>query len=458
VFATSRSGQYLLARVAGVLTPFAWIALGWGLALAINAIRRPSRSRIFAVAAIAITALAMAPGFYTGALAQYLPRASSAKSIAASRSGDLTVVWRDRLAAIDRLPRSAVILAEPRMAYELAGLTGREVVAVPLSHTPVQVRDGPQRRESALDATQGRLDAAGLAGVIEHYGVTDVLVDMDRTDAAAWEQLASARILLPIASGNRWQLYRYDPNPLDGYLNLPQGVGPSPDFATSGIGPQPALAGRAVFARLQLNSTFLGQALLRAQSLDSNRTFSRSIELAGGGGSQTLALPIPTDASIGQYQLSIELGADHSVVLGSFEVGLLYQAEDMGGVVAGDASGWSTLGGAAFQDALSAIATRVGSATNQPIPPVAAGSYCIAARVYDYGTNETSAIEASVGTAITQLSWSGLTPGMRWIRSPIVLDRAGGQLGMRLVQRGQNAAIVDSLELDPLVVGQCSSG
>src|SRR6266566_9050839 len=74
----------------------------------------------------------------------------------------------------------------------------------------IQARDGPRRREEALDATQGRFDSAELAGVIEHYGVTDVLVDMDRTDSAAWAQLASAEILTPIASGDRWRLYSYD--------------------------------------------------------------------------------------------------------------------------------------------------------------------------------------------------------------------------------------------------------
>lgn len=460
LFASSRSGQYLLARVAGVLAPLAWIALGWGLALAIHAIRSRSRMATPAAAVIVVSALAIAPGFYTGTLAQYLLPASSAKSITASRSGDLTVVWRDRLAAIDRLPQSAVILAEPRMAYELAGLTGREVVAVPLSHTPIQVqaKDGPQRRESALDATQGQLDAFGLAGVIEHYGVTDVLVDMDRTDPTAWAQLATAGILSPIASGNRWQLYSYDPLMLDGYLNLPQQAGPLPDFAASGIGPQPALAGRAVFARLQSNATLAGQAVLQAEALDSNRTFSRRIEVAGGGASQTFALPIPTDAPVGHYQLSIELGANPSVALGRFDVGLLYQAEDMGGVVAGDASGWSTVGSSAYQDGLSATASQIGSAANQPIRTLAAGNYCISARVYDYGTGETSVLEAGVGGAVARLSWSGSAPGMRWVRGAIVLDRPGGQLGMRLLQRGQKAVIVDSLELDPLVEGQCTSG
>jgi hypothetical protein len=89
---------------------------------------------------------------------------------------------------------------------------------------------------------------------------------------------------------------------------------------------------------------------------------------------------------------------------------------------------------------------------------VAAGSYCISARVYDYGTGETSAVEAGVGGAVARLSWSGAVAGMRWVRGTIVVDRPGGQLVMRLLQRGQNAVVVDALELDPLIQGQCSSG
>lgn len=455
LFATSRSDQYLVARVAGVLTPLAWIALGWGLVLAAGALR--TRLAIPAAAVLVVAGLVMAPTFYTGPLSHYF-RPASSKSIAASRSGDLTVVWRDRLEAIDKLPRAAILLAEPRMAYELSGLTGREVVAVPLSHTPVQVRDGPQRRESAVDAVQGRLDAAGLAGVIEHYGVTDVLVDMDSTDSTAWAQLANAKILSPVASGDRWQLYHYERPMLDGYLNLPAAPGPGPELASSGIGPQPALAGRAVFVRLGWSQTFAGSARLQADSVDSTLSFSTTIEVAGSGSSETFALPVPTTAPAGRYRLSLTLNAGQTLALGSFDVGFLYQAEDMGGVVAGDAGGWSILGGSAYQGALSAAAKQLGSATHQPIPPVGAGSYCLSARVYDYGTNETSALDAMLGSAVTRLSWSGSTPGMRWVGGAIVIDRPAGQLGVRLIQRGRSAVIVDSLELYPLVGGQCNSG
>ena len=85
-----------------------------------------------------------------GAAGSVRSPSSSFRTFAASRSGDLSVLWRDRLAAIGKLPRSAILLAEPRVAYEIAGFSGREVVAVPVSHTPVQVQrgDGSQRREA----------------------------------------------------------------------------------------------------------------------------------------------------------------------------------------------------------------------------------------------------------------------------------------------------------------------
>ena len=457
LFATTHGAQYLLAREAGVLAPFAWMSWGWGLALAISALR--SRLMLPAAAVLVVSALAMAPAFYTGPLARYIRPASSVTSFAASRSTDLTVAWRDRLAAIDELPSSAILLAEPRIAYELAGLTGREVVAVPLSHTPVQiqVRDASRRREASVDAVQGRLDSAGLAGVIEQYGVTDVLVDMDRTGAAAWAQLANAEILTVIASGERWRLYSYDPLKLDGYLNLATQAGPDPELARSGVGPGVALAGRAVFARLQWNQGATGKARLQADALGSAETFGRTIEVGSAGSSDTLALPIPVYAPVGQYRLSLVLSDGRSLNLGRFDVGLLYQAEDMGGVVAGDSSGWTILGGSAYQGTLSASAIRLGSTARQAIPPAGAGSYCVSALVYGDGTNQPNVLEVTLGDAGVQLSWSGSAPGMRWVRAAITLDRPGGQLGMRLIRRGKRAVVVDSLEFYPLVEGECSA-
>jgi hypothetical protein len=456
LFARTYSGQYLLARVAFVLEPLAWIALGWGLALAVGALR--GRLKVPAIALLAVCAVAMAPAFYLGPLARFLFPATSTRSFAYSRSTDLTVAWSDRLAAIGKLPQSAIVLAEPKMGYELAGLTGREVVAVPLTHTPAQieVRDGPRRRADALDAVQGRLDALSLAGVIEHYGVTDVLVDMDRTDPTAWAQLASAQILIPIASGDRWRLYSYDPKMLDGYLDLPMQPGPSPALERTGVGPDVTVAGRAVFGRFLWQGA-PGSARIQADELGSTRTFGRPVELGPAGSRETFALPIPSDASAGQYRLSLVLSSGQSSPLGLFEVGRLYQAEDMGGVVAGDSTGWTTVGGSAYQGGLAALATRPGSAAHQAIPPADAGQYCVAARVGDDGSTRSNVIEVSLGGASAQLSWSGPVSGVRWVRTAISLDRPSGQLGMRVIQRGQTSVIVDALELYPLIAATCMS-
>jgi hypothetical protein len=80
----------------------------------------------------------------------------------------------------------------------------------------------------------------------------------------------------------------------------------------------------------------------------------------------------------------------------------------------------------------------------------------VGALVYDYGNGQSNVLDVTLGGAVAQLSWSGSVPGMRWVRTAITIDRAGGQLGMRLIQRGQAAGVVDSLEIDPLV-GACTS-
>jgi hypothetical protein len=456
LFATTQSGQYLLARVSFALQPLAWVAFAWAVALAISALR--TRWIVPAAAVLAISAVGMGVAFYAGPFILYQRPASSPKSIAYSRASDLTVAWRDRLAAIERLPRRSVVLAEPRMAYELAGLTGIEVVAVPYSHTPAQIsaRDGAPRREDSTDAVEGRLDSASLAGIFEHYGVTDVLVDMDRTDPAAWAQLASAEILTPVASGDRWRLYSYNPRMLDGYLNLPTQPGPGPELMLSGIGPQRVLAGRAVFARLEWAQGVSGNARLQADSLDSTFSFSRAIDIGGAGSTETVAVPIPSDAPIGRYRLSVVMTDGRNLPLGQFEAGRLYQAEDMGGVVAGDSSGWTSVGGPAYEGGVAATATNVGSATHQVIRPIDPGRFCIDARVYDFGTGQSNVLEVTLGAATALLAWAGSAPGMQSVDIPITLDSAAGRLGVRLTQRGQAAAVVDALEIYPEVDGACT--
>ena len=397
-FATTYNGQYFLARVSFVLLPLAWVAWGWALTLAIGA--RRTRWKIPAAAVLVISVAAMAYALYMGPLARYALPATSLKSVAFSRSTDLTVAWRDRLAALDKLPRSAIVLAEPRMAYEIAGLTGLEVVAVPYSHTPsqIQMRDGPRRRADALDAVQGRLDSASLAGVIEHYGATDVLVDTDRTNPAAWDQLASADILIPIALGEGWRLYSYNPQKLDGFLNLLTRQGPGPVLLRSGVGPGQALAGRAVFARLEWNQGAAGTARLQADDLNASYSFSQTFDIGGPGSTETVPLPIPLDAPIGQYRLSLVMSGGQAVPLGEFEVGHLYQAEDMGGVGV-DSSEWTIIGGPLYQGGVAASATNPGSAMQQAVPPVGAGRFCVGIRVYDYGTSQSDTVDVKVGGA-----------------------------------------------------------
>ena len=445
-FASTYVGQYTLARVGDVIEPLAWLSWGWGLALVIGSAR--GKLRVPAIAILIGCLLAMVPATVSGPLARVVP-GSSLRSFATSRSTDLTVAWRDRLAALAPLPPSTVILTHPDTAYELAGLTGREVVAVPLTHTPaqVEVKDGPRRRTDTLDALYGRLDSANLAGVLEHYRVTHVLVDLEGENAAALLQLASAQILVRVASGDGWLLYRYDPSGLDAFLHL---------TTQPGTGPHQVVAGRAVFGRLEWRGA-PDPARLEADQVGGTRTFSRTIQLAVSPPSETWALPIPLDATVGQYTLRLVLADGTSVAMGAFAVGRLYQAEDMGGVIAGGSRGWTVEGGSAYEGGLAASAVNVGSTAQQPIPALPPGSYCVAARVYDDGSTKTNAVDVSLGDAHTQMAWSGPAAGLRWVRDAVTPGHQAGSIAITLVQRGQPGVVVDALEIYPLVEGECKS-
>jgi hypothetical protein len=142
--------------------------------------------------------------------------------------------------------------------------------------------------------------------------------------------------------------------------------------------------------------------------------------------------------------------------MGTFDVGRLYQAEDMGGVIAGDSRGWTVNGGSAYQGGLAAAAVIVGSTAHQAIPPLPAGGYCVGARVYDDGSSNANAVDVSLGDAHVQLVWSGSSAGLRWMRSAVTTGSAAGRLAIAVAQRGQAGVVVDALEIYPLE-GTCAS-
>jgi hypothetical protein len=212
-----------------------------------------------------------------------------------------------------------------------------------------------------------------------------------------------------------------------------------------------------VFARVEWSQGASGSARLQADALGSSVSYARTFEAGRAGSTETFALPIPPDAPIGQYRLSLVMGGGLATSLGQFAVGHVYQAEDMGGVTAADDGRWTIVGGSAYQGGVAAKATIPGSATRQAIRQIDAGRFCVGARVYDDGTGRSNVLAVTVGGAEAELAWSGSAAGMRWIRAPVTLDGAAGRLGTRLIQRAQALAIVDALEVYPLMDGACSS-
>ena len=451
VFATTYTGQYLLARVSDVVLPLVWIAFAWAIVIAAGALR--GRMRVPATLVLVVAVAAVAAGVYAAPLPRFTKH-GNLQSFQTTRTTDLTVTWRDRLDAIAKLPQDAVILAAPDISFELAGLTGRAVVAVGASHTPhqVEVRDGPRRRTDALDAVQGRLDQLQLAAVIEQYGVTDVMVDRSETDLRAWDELATSGFLVPIAGNDVWHLYAFDASRLQPALAIDLHEATGPNATEVGVEPSAAYAGRAVFGRVVWSNPAPAQAMLVADGPEG--TFRHSVGI-GRATDEIVALPVPLNAAIGLYTLDLQLASGDSIQLGTFDVGRIFQGEDLGGIVPGNGAGWTTTGDLKYQGDLAAVAVNEGAAAHQATPAVAPGSYCVIAFVEDDGTGATNEILVGLGQATTTLSWSGALSGMRDVRGRLDTTAPSGELVMRLVQRDQSRAVVDAIAIFPSTPQSC---
>jgi hypothetical protein len=458
--AVSSSTQYALIRVAQVVAPLAYVGWAWAIAVAVGLLRdhRPSRqsrrqprslrsrqaearpaARWLAwpgAAALAVSGLVVGVTVEAGPVSLYQLQPVVAKSVVVSRSGDLTRGWRDLLAAVDVLPPRAVVLTDPDTAFELAGLTGHPVVGVTASHMPVQdeFRDGPVRRGDSLDLLDGYLEPAEAAGILEQYRAGYVLSVVNSDQGPL--RPGQAAIFAPLASGTGWTLYRYDRSALADFLGL-----------AAGLTPTSLPAGRAVFIRPP-GAVPAGSRTITARD-GAGDSFSAAV--AGG---PVMVLPVPSATPVGHYQLELEVGGGDRRALGSVDVGHELQVETFAGVLLAEplssaSSGWVAIDGGPFHARQAAATTALGrEATHLLDAPLPATTYCLRARVQNYGGPDNE-VRVSLGNANAELRWGGAVTGQAWVEGEIAPTAAAGRVALRAVILGQPYVIVDAVAIYP---------
>jgi hypothetical protein len=448
---------YALARIGFLLSPLLFVPIGWELA-ALSRLPAALRTRVVTpkglapvvagALLVAATTNVVAGGLVAGTLPIYFGNGS--RSISATHRLDVSRNWADRLKALN-VAGPGTILAGLETSYELAGLTGRTIVAVPRGHTPYQdeARDGALRRGDVSDAMKPSVDPADLISVLVRYNVTFVMSDQASDGQESWEWIASQKELATVASGKDWKLYRFDAGMIDEALAIPISDTIHGDVA---FFPSRVIAGRAVFVRI--SST--GQSgTAQVFVVGRTATYKASVEVpAQAGATVTMPIVLPDSAPVDSYQINVIVPGGNPYKEGRVDVGHAYEAEYFAGAFQnyrrGFArnAGWEVLTNIVYSRDQASSALLVGSVASHPLAE-APGNYCLSVLVYDAGDGTVHSISVGLGGNAFGTTWSGGVKGVRELEAAASVGTASHELTYWVPAGSRSGAVVDRITLYP---------
>jgi hypothetical protein len=453
----SSSEIYALARIGFLLGPLLFLPIAWELA-ALTGLPARIRSGITtprvatAVVAglllVAATTNVVAARLITGPIRIYF--GSGPFTASATHQIDLTRLWADRLTAL-QAAGPGTILSDLEGSYELAGLTGRTVVAVPRGHTPYEYEalDAALRRGDVSDALRPSTDPADMLSVLVRYKVTFVMADMALDGRARWDWIAAQRELTTVASGRGWKLYRFDPTLIDQALAIPISGGTHGDAA---VFPSRTIAGRVIFVRISsAGQSGIAQVFVAGTSA----TYSAEIAVpAEAGATVTVPIVLPDSAPVDSYQINVIVPGANPIKAGSVDVGHAYEAEYFIGVYQSYRSGfarnagWEVLNNVVYHRDQAAAALLVGSVARHPLyePP---GNYCLSLSVDDAGDGKAHSISVSLGGNTVGTTWSGSVKGVRELVMAASVGTTSHELTYWVPAGSRSGAVVDRITLYP---------
>ena len=450
---------YALARILVLLGPLLFLPLGWelaaltGLAAKVKARVATPKAAVPLVAGlllVAATINVVADRLVTGTLPIYFGHGT--RALSTSRQLDLTRAWADRLRALNSAG-PGTILAALETSYELAGFTGRDVVAVPRGHTPYQdeARDAALRRGDVADALKPSVDPADLLSVLVRYHVTFVMADKVRDGKDTWDWLASQKELTVVAAGKGWTLYRFDAGRIDQALAIPLNGG-------TAMFPSRVIAGRAVFIRIA-SAGQSGLAQVVASTGTSGPVYQATIAVPGqAGATVTVALVFPDSAPVGSYQINVIVPGAQPIKAGRVDVGHAYEAEFFAGAFQNyrrgfnAPAGWQVVDNVIYHRRQAAANLLVGWVASHPLAE-APGSYCLLLDVYDPGDGRARSISVGLGGNQVGTTWSGSVKGVRELEIVASVGTSSHELTYWVPAESRVGAVVDRITLYPTQSG-----
>ncbi|MBI3965526.1 MAG: hypothetical protein HY329_07820 [Chloroflexi bacterium] len=475
--------SYPIAKLATLLPFGLYLSLGWGLATIAASWRLPepagysrpeeelasaTLSLVGSAAVIPLVAQLITAGptlVYAG---------TSDHNAAASRAASLSVVWRDRLDAIGKLPPDSVILSDPTTSYYLGGLARVRVVVTPPTHTPstIEHADGARRRADAFEilAAGRQPDTAGalLAGSA-FESVTHVFLDFKTTPAAA-TKLDAMPTLQRVAEGPGWRLFRVDRLALAAEAPAPAEpiagrAGDALPLRAAGIWPKEVRSGEGLFVHLVWASSGEQPSAATSAQVELNGPGGRHRwpRAISPGGDHIHAFAVPPSLSIGRYDVSLRLPDGDSLPIGQVTIGMRFEAEWLRGLVPDRdydyqrVRGWSSYSMGQYSGGKAAITRELGAHIRTVVPPVGVDRVQARVLVHDYGNGAVNALRLRIGGVERLVQWSGNTDGLRWVTVELALPdqarlagEAGSTLSIEAVQGNAGYLILDAVELWPV--------
>ena len=464
VLANWPTGNYFFYRFAELLVPLLSIPLGWelsrigdlGAVIRTRSVAPAAAMRLAGALVLAcLTIYAVAVQLPVGVFAIYLGKGNA--SLSYSLSHNATVLRAGPLKALETAA-PGILLADPETGYELAGLTGRGIIAVPFGHYSYQyeAEGGALRRGDVAEALSPAADPSALLSVLFRYHVALVLVD--RADGAAtWDWIARQEVLQPVAEGGTWALYRFDSSRLDQALEIPLKDG-------VGIFPSRVIAGRAVFVRVT-SPGGATRASVTAVGVTSGATYQGQFALpAQAGTTVTAPLLLPDAAPVDRYTVTVNVAGQAPTQVGQVEVGHAYEAEFFAGVIFDlhrgyvQSAGWESVNGPMYGRGGAAKALLARKVASYPLsdPP---GDYCLSVAVLDAGDGVARVLDVGLGKTVITASWSDTSRGMRDLETATVLGSGSRQLTYWVPAGAPVGTIVDRITLlpPPPPGGACAS-
>lgn len=233
----------MLNRLELLIPPILLIGWSWVIALMLrslvsNFLYFPSRNLmgiIISIAAIFISLMLITLNVIKpagGLISIYSPNSTYAFRVDISRNANLFVTRGKAIQALKSLPDEKTILAEARVGYEMAGLTGKTFISYPSQHTPLyEKKINSATYYDVIDFVNGLLDDREMAEILERNEVAYIFIDRERyIETEIWDRLDIMPFLDLDAGDDNWRLYQVAYEKIEPVLTLQEEIDQTGSF------------------------------------------------------------------------------------------------------------------------------------------------------------------------------------------------------------------------------------